>query len=122
MKKTIKSIILILISAILICSVCACGSSKSEKEDSVEDKVASAAKSRINTYIVLKYEIQGSPTITAYVDEIADNTYEVTGKVTVQDKYGDKYTGKYDAEVTYDPEEDKCKVTSYDVGELRRSS
>ena len=34
--------------------------------------------------------------------------FEVTGKVTVKDKYGDSYTGKYDAVVEYDPATDDC--------------
>ena len=50
------------------------------------------------------------PTITTYVEKISENTYEVTGKVTIKDKYGDSYTGKYDAEVEYNPSTEKCSV------------
>ena len=82
-----------------------------------EDKLESAVKSRIMVEITLTYETTGVPSITTYVKEIGDNLYEVTGKVSVKDKYGDSYTGKYDAEVEYDPATEDCDV-DLDLGKL----
>ena len=72
---------------------------------------------RIMVEIALSYDTTGVPTITTFVDEIGENTYEVTGKVTVKDKYGDSYTGKYDAEVEYNPATDNCDV-DLELGDL----
>lgn len=100
---------LILVFALCF-GLCACGGGSTESKDSPEDKVRSAVRSRIMVEIALGYETTGVPTITAYVDDIGNNCYEVTGKVTVKDKYGDSYTGKYDAEVEYDPATGDCDV------------
>lgn len=95
----------------MLALLCACGESK----ESIEDKVKSAVDSRAIVYVKLMYETSGLPTLTHYIDEIGDNTYKVTGKVTVRDNYGDSFTGKYDAEVTYDPETEECNCTSFDL-------
>ena len=100
-----------LILAVALCfGLCACGGGSTESKASPEEKVSSAVRSRIIVEITFSYDTTGVPTITTYVDEIGDNRYEVTGKVTVKDKYGDSYTGKYDAEVEYDPVTDDCDV------------
>lgn len=110
--------ILALILAVFMClSLCACGGGKGENSESVEDKVRSSVESRLMTYVTLSYETVGVPTITCYIEEVGENVFEVSGKVTVKDKYGDTYSGKYDAEVEYDPSTDKCDV-DYDLGKL----
>ena len=105
-----KKFFSIMLVSILMFSLFACGKDvKTEK--TVNDKVSDAVKSQIILKIALQYNTVGVPTITTFVQEKGNNKFEVTGKITVKDKYGDKYTGKYDAEVTYDPELDKCKVS-----------
>ena len=71
--------------------------------------VTSYAKAKVT----FDYEIVGEPVITAYVSRVGVTTYEVTGKVTVQDKYGDSYTGKYEAKVNTEDWE-----VELDLGEL----
>lgn len=113
--------ILALILAIITClSLCACtggGNSNDAKSSSVEDKVKESVKYQIMAEVALKYDTTGAPSCTYFVDEIGENKFEVTGKVTVRDKYGDSYTGKYDAEVIYDPADDDCDV-SLEMGTL----
>lgn len=111
-----KRLLALLMVLVMCASFCACGGSGG-KEETVESKVISAARSRILAEIVLGYDTEGVPTITTYLDDMGDNTYMVTGKVTVKDKYGDTYTGKYDAEVTYDPTTDDCSV-DLELGKL----
>ena len=106
--KKIFSLLLVLIMCI---SLVACGggsSSESKTEESIESKVRKSVDSHIDVEIMLSYNTVGEPDITYYVDEISENNFEVSGKVTVKDKYGDSYSGKYDATVKYDPETDKC--------------
>lgn len=104
-----KKILAILMALVMCVSLSACGSSK-EPEETVDEKVISAVKSDITAEIILFYDTVGVPSITCFVDEISENEFEVTGKVTVKDKYGDTYTGKYDAVVEYDPSTDECDV------------
>lgn len=110
-----KRLLALLLALICCLSLCACGAE--EEEESVVDKVRSAVRSHIMVEITLFYDTTGVPNITMFVDENSDGSYEVTGKVTVKDKYGDSYTGKYDAEVTYNKSTDKCDV-DLDLGDL----
>lgn len=112
-----KKFLAILMVALLSISLVACSGSKEEPE-SVTDKVKDEVKYRIMATIAVQYETTGVPNITYYVDEMGDNTYEVTGKVSVKDKYGDTYTGKYDAVVEYDPAADDCSIDSFSLGSL----
>ena len=115
MKKFLTSIL-----TMLACfSLCACGSDGGNVE-SVEDKVKNAVETRIKVNIIMQYETTGVPNITYYVDEISENNFEVTGKVTVRDKYGDTYTGNYDAVVEYNPTTNECEVDC-DIGILYKN-
>ena len=100
---------------ILVFFLFACG----EPPQTVESKVADAVEFEVMFEIMLSYEIVGTPIVTTYIDTIGENEYEVTGKVTVRDKYGDTYTGKYDAIVSYNPETDKCSA-QVDIDTLYR--
>lgn len=104
-----KKILALLLAIALCVGLCACGGSK-EPEINPESEAADAVRSRIMVEIALGYDTVGVPSITTYVDQVGENTYEVTGKVTVKDKYGDSYTGKYDATVEYDPATEDCDV------------
>ena len=112
-----KKVLAIILAMILCFSLCACNGGNEEDTESIEDKVKSAVKSDIMATIKLQYDTTGLPNITCYVDKISENKFEVTGKVTVKDKYGDSYTGKYDADVEYKPERDYCDV-DLDIGSL----
>ena len=103
-----KKVLAIIMAVIMCLSLCACG--KKEPVETVEDKVISSVKSNIMARIAIQYDTVGAPSITCFIDEIGENQYEATGKVTVKDKYGDSYTGKYDATVKYDPSTDDCNV------------
>lgn len=102
-----KKVFAIILAMVLCLSLCACSGGNGDTE-SVEDKVKLAVESQIMANIMLQYDTTGLPSITYYIDEISENNFEVTGKVTVKDKYGDSYTGKYDAVVEYDPATDDC--------------
>ena len=106
MKKFLSLLLTIGLCVSLV--ACGGGSSSESKTESVESKVESSVKAHINAEIILSYDTVGVPNITYYIDEISENNFEVSGKVTVQDKYGDSYSGKYDATVKYNPETDKC--------------
>lgn len=103
--------------AIIFCfSLFACGNK--DKEPSVEDLVKECVKDRIDVELVLSYDITGNIQATYFLDEVSENVFEVTGKVTVKDKYGDNYSGKYDAIVEYNPQSNKCSLENLDIGKL----
>jgi len=109
-----KKIISLLLAMLLIFSLCACSSSEGSG-NSEEDKVISAVESRAIVEMTLGYETNGVPQITtASVEEVSENKWEVSGKITVNDKYGDSYTGTYDAVVEYNPETDDASVVDFD--------
>ena len=65
--------------------------------------------------MLVGYEISGSPQVTmASVREVSEDEWEVSGKITVKDKYGDSYTGTYDAVVEYDSSTGKASVVDFD--------
>ena len=111
-----KKILIVLLIVVAVLSLVSCNGAESEL--SVYDRVKIAVESHINVYHMYKYDVAGRPEITYFMDEIQTNVYEVTGKVTVQDKYGDTYTGKYDAVVEYNPNKEECSVWSLELGSL----
>ena len=116
MKRTLTSIIAIMLALVTGISLAACGGKSSESSSTDPEKIVKqAAEVRLAAEILTSYEIQGAPTYNSYVNKTGDNTYEVTGKATVRDKFGDSYTGKYTVEVKYDPETQKAEVTSVDL-------
>lgn len=106
MKKVIS---LIMVLALCL-GLCACGGNSSKGKQTPKEKAVSTLESYIGVQIALRYDTVGPTHITTYVEELGDNAFGISGKVTVQDKYGDSYTGTYDAEVVYNPETDKCDV------------
>ncbi len=61
------------------------------------------------------YEITGLPHVTTpTVEEVSEDHWEVSGKITVTDKYGDSYTCTYDAVVEYDSSADDANVVDFE--------
>ena len=106
-----KKILLVLLAAIMIISHCSCGGSGSN-QTSEQDEVKKVVKNRLEAKILVSYDTVGTPTITYYLDKSGSSRYNVSGKVTVKDKYGDSFTGKYDAVVDFDSSTSTWKVTS----------
>jgi len=106
MKKLVGVILVLM----LCFSLCACG-----EGESVKDKVGDAVQLMVISYVDYQYDIRAVTNVTAYVEEISENEFEVSGKVTALDDYGDSYTGKYDAVAVYDPETDYCDVIDCNV-------
>lgn len=116
-----KKFLSVLLMSVIMFSLVACGGTKEPEkspEELIIEDVKSAVSSKIIATIIWKYDTEGTPIITHYVDEISENKFEVTGKVTVRDKYGDTYTGKYDAIVEYDPAEEDSDIVSFNLGTL----
>ena len=118
MKKAI-SILLVLI---IVIGLGACGNEEHSQEKTLSDRAADAVENHIWSYVYVAYnQPQNILVNTTHISQTNDNTFKVSGKVTVTDKYGDKFTGKYDATATYNPSTDDFDV-QYDVGTLYRQS
>lgn len=114
-----KKFLCLALVAILCCSFISCGNK--EKEPSKEDLVKECVKDRIDVKLMLSYDITGNIQATYFLDEVRTNVFEVTGKVTVKDKYGDSYSGKYDAVVEYDPQSKKCSLEDLEIDKLYKN-
>jgi len=112
-----KKAILILLATIISISLIACGSKQNESLDEI---IKRNVDSYVKSYVTFQYNPAAILNITFYIDESGNNEYEVTGKVTVKDKYGDSFTGNYTSFVRYDPETDDCNVISCEIGNLYR--
>lgn len=113
MKKLISLVLVFL----MLFTLCACGggSGSSSTKDTERDKVVSAVRGRAVAAMLVSYETSGSPQVTmASVREVSDDQWEVSGKITVKDKYGDSYTCTYDAVVSYNAATEKASVTDFD--------
>ena len=111
-----KKILCFALVVILCCSFISCENKGAEP--SKEDLVKECVKNRIGVELMLSYDITGNIQTTYFLDEVSTNVFEVTGKVTVKDKYGDTYSGKYDAVVEYDPQTKKCSIEDLEIGKL----
>lgn len=95
MKKKILVPILILVLAI---TMCACGTSASNEEPSIEDRIENRIEAKAMVYMGLMYDVSATYTNISTLRLSEDNSeYEAYGKVTVTDKYGDKYSGNFSA-------------------------
>lgn len=95
-----------------------CSSSK-EDEPSLSSRVADQVEYRIQFEMKMQGAV-GLPQVTTYVRETGNNTFIVTGKVTIRDQYGDTYTGNYDATAKYNPETGNISVDT-DIGSLYKN-
>ena len=112
-----KKVFSVILAMILCFSLGAC-SSKNVETESMDDRLKDAVKNRINATILIEYDTVGVPSATYYIDEMSETEFEVTGKVTVTDKFGDKYTGNYEAFVEYDPSTDELDVVDCEIYSL----
>ena len=112
-----KKILALLVAFAFCVSLCACGA-KVEPTESAEDKIRSEVQAELTVEIMFSYDTVGVPQITYNIRKVNEEKYEVSGKVTVKDKYGDSYTGKYDAVVSYDPDTDDYETVNLDLGKL----
>ncbi len=87
---------------ILVFSLCACGSSKTEKVD-VKENIRIAVQGKATVECMFSYEsVKTVLASCSTIDDNGDGTYDVFGKITVIDDFGDKYDAKYEAKVSVD--------------------
>lgn len=113
------SLFLLVVFCCSFCALfCSCSSSGNNK------KYEKTAKDYIRDEI--KYELRGRlyssgyslSSFTTNIVKDGKTRYEVSGKVTVKDKYGDLWTGNYDAVVYYDADSDSYSVSSFSMGKI----
>lgn len=112
-----KKVISVLLIVVLCVSFAACSSGGDDTEvKSPQERIRNVVYNRILVNVLAKYDTQGSPNVTYYLDPISDNTFEVSGRVTVRDKYGDSYSAKYDCVAEYKPDTDDVAITDFELG------
>lgn len=78
---------------------------------------------RITGMLVASYELQGVPSVKiTSIDKRYHNNYytyyTIYGVITVKDKYGDTYSTRFDAEYSYNKEDQVFQKDSINIGEL----
>lgn len=96
------------------------GCSTKKEVASVSSKVADKVEYMVMYEVRMRYSVVGMPQVTSYVRDTGNNTFEVTGKVTIRDQYGDTYTGNYDATAKYNPETGNISVDT-NIGKLYKN-
>jgi hypothetical protein len=111
-----KKLLALLLVLVFCFSLVAC---KKEEEKDPNEEIRLAVHTRIIFEVGFGYEDVKTRDVTYFIEEAEEpNTFNVSGKVTVVDKYGDTYTGKYDAIVIYSEIDDKYNVSSLDLDKL----
>ena len=87
-----------------IFSLMACSSANTVNNDEdIETEISSVVNSRAYAECFLKYEnVKGVIADIATINDNEDGTYDVYGKVIVNDNYNEHYEGKFDAVVSID--------------------
>ena len=114
-----KKLLAFILAMVLCFSLCACGGNKDT--ESIEDRVKQSVKNRLNFMVSLDDKWKAVNNVTCIINKKSENTFEVTGKISIRDKYGDLYTGKYDASVEYDASTDTFK-TNCNIGTLTKNN
>ena len=116
-RRMLKKLVALFMVLAMCFSLCACETDDATNADSVEDVIKGKVEMTIYTKVYLEYGYHPTISVT-YIRERDDNVYDVSGRVTVSDKYGDPYSGTFDAVAKYDPTDKSASVSSYDVSKL----
>lgn len=113
-----KKVMTIIMALALVLGLCACGNSGGSKVKTEEDVIKNAVTHRANAAATVRLdnEYSSAPTTTiSYSRETGDNSWEVSGKVSIKDKYGNPLTYSFDATVLYLPETNDAKIINFEL-------
>lgn len=111
--KKIFSLLLVLVTVL---GFCACGGNKTDTKP-IEDRACEEVKFTVMAKIASLDNYEDFTDITYNINEVGENKFEITGKVTYSDKYDSPFTKEYDAIVTYAPATDTldCSVDNVKI-------
>ncbi len=113
-----KKVMAIILASVLAFSLCACGNSGGSKVKTEEDVIKNAVTHRANAAATVRLdnEYSGIPTTTiSYSRETSNNSWEVSGKVSIKDKYGNPLTYLFDATVLFLPETNDAQIIKFEL-------
>ena len=111
-----KKVVTIMMALALLLSLCACENGGGSKAKTEKDVIENAVKHRANAAAQVRLDNEYSvfPTTTiSYSRETGDNSWEVSGKVSIKDKYGNPRMYSFDATVLYLPETNEAKIINF---------
>ena len=115
--KTLKIIVCWILIIVTLGTLCACGGAK-EKEESVEDKVRSAVRTRgMVEYIgssIGGNELKSSSATITNLKKISDTEYRVSGKIVMTDIYGTKWNNTFDCNVYLRTDGESWSASSFE--------
>ena len=102
--KTMKTVLCLMVTILMICSLCACGSSGGTTVMTQDQEIRSAVESRgMIEYMGSKIggnDIKSSRATVTNVKKVSDYTYLVSGKMVMTDVYGTNWKNTFDCKVT----------------------
>lgn len=102
-----KKVIALLLVAITLVSLCACGKSAKKETISTDEAIENSVVREARGYVVINYEnVKNVFTTVTSTRSNDDGTYDVKGYVEVLDDYNDRYKGKFDALVAVNLHDD----------------
>ena len=102
-----KKVIALLLVAITLVSLCACGTSAKKETISTDEAIENSVVREARGYVVINYEnVKNVFTTVTSTRSNDDGTYDVKGYVEVLDDYNDRYKGKFDALVAVNLHDD----------------
>ena len=107
--KLFKKTLCLILALVTICSLCACGGSKTTEktpEELVRAEVESKGYIAYVGYTIGGNELKSSRAAVTNIQRVSDTEYIVNGKVTMNDVYGTAWTNTFDCEVEQDSDGD----------------
>ena len=102
-----KKVIALLLVAVTLVSLCACGKSAKKETISADEAIENSVVREARGYVVINYEnVKNVFTTVTSTRSNDDRTYDVKGYVEVLDDYNDRYKGKFDALVAVNLHDD----------------
>ncbi len=93
-----KKIVALLLVAITLISLCACGKSTKKETITVDKAIENAIEREARHHVIFNYaNVKTLLTTVTTTRSNDDGTYDVKGYVEVLDDYNDRYKGKFDA-------------------------
>lgn len=115
-KIKVLSLFLIIVFCFSFCITLLSCSESYEKIKTSDDYIRDEIKYSIKgTLYSSGYSMQS---FTTNIFRDGNNRYEVSGSVTLKDRYDNIWKGSYDAIVEYDPDSDNYSVRNFDMGNI----
>lgn len=117
--NTGKKVFVLCLALVLLLTACACSNaSKNNKNKSPKDQASDYVKELVENMYKLKYTFRSCTVKISSIKEDGDNSFSVSGKVTIIDRDGDKWEAAFSG--ICDVDNGSCSTHNMEYGEPKR--